>query len=256
MTEFNHDKGKYLQIDSAEIYYEEIGNSKNQPLVFLHGGFGNIEDFNGIIPLLEKEYRIIGVDSRGQGKSTLGNEKLTYQRLENDFFEIIAKLKLENPIIIGFSDGGITALRLASSGEINIDKLIAIGSSGSLKALEKTKDILGGITAKIWKENYPETYERYQGTNPKPDFDKLTESIVQMWVDETETGRPDKKIKNIKCPTLIMRGDKDPLMRKETAFEISEKINGADLANIPFAGHEVYKEQKEIVMRIINQFLK
>jgi pimeloyl-ACP methyl ester carboxylesterase len=72
--EFKHKSETTFKIDSANIYYEEIGNPLKQPLIFLHGGFGNIEDFNGIIPLLEKEYLIIGMDSRGQGKSTLGDK--------------------------------------------------------------------------------------------------------------------------------------------------------------------------------------
>ena len=77
-----------------------------------------------------------------------------------------------------------------------------------------------------------------------------------MWVNETNTGRPNEKVENIKCPTLIVRGDKDHLMSKSSAFELSEKINDANLANIPFCGHEVYVEQKEILVNLVNQFLK
>lgn len=256
MKHFNHKAGKHFQIDSAKNYCEETGNPQKQPLIFLHGGFGNIEDFNEIIPLLDKEYRIIGIDSRGQGKSTLGNEKLTYERLEKDIHGIITELNLDNPIVVGFSDGGIAALRLAGNNRINIDKLIVIGSTWHSKSLESTKDILGGITAEIWKKKFPKTYEMYQKLNPEPNFDKLSESIVQMWVNETNTGRPNEKVENIKCPTLIVRGDKDHLMSKNSAFELSEKINAANLANIPFCGHEVYVEQKEILMNLINQFLK
>jgi len=68
---FTHISHTFVKINSAKIYYEEIGNPLKQPLIFLHGGFGNIEDFNAIIPLLENEYRIIGIDSRGQVKSGL-----------------------------------------------------------------------------------------------------------------------------------------------------------------------------------------
>ena len=256
MIQFNHEKGNYLQIDSAKIYYEEIGNSQKQPLIFLHGGFGNIEDFNEVIQLLDKEYRIIGIDSRGQGKSTLGIEKLNYERLEKDILEIIMKLNLENLIIVGFSDGGITALRLLSNNKINIDKLIVIGSTWHSKSLENTKSILGGITAEIWKEKFSKTYKKYQKLNPESDFDKLAESIVQMWIDETNTGRPNEKVENIKCSTLIVRGDKDHLMSNSSALELSEKIYDGNLANIPFCGHEVYVEQKEILMNMVNQFLK
>lgn len=149
MKKFNHSRGKHLEIDSAKIYYEEIVNINKQPLVFLHGGYGTMEDFNDIIPLLQNEYRIIGIDSRGQGKSTLGQKGVTYEILEDDCNQIIQSLGLKNPIIIGFSDGGIAALRIAAKKQIDIAKLIVIGSTWYSKSLEKSKDILGGITAKL-----------------------------------------------------------------------------------------------------------
>jgi len=136
MKLFNHKSGEYIDIDSAKIYFEEIGNSKKQPLIFLHGGFGNMEDFNEIIPSIHNEYHIIGIDSRGQGKSTLGNNKLTYERIQKDIQIVLEKLNITNPIIIGFSDGGIAALRLASYNKIKIDKLIIMGSSWHSKSLE------------------------------------------------------------------------------------------------------------------------
>ncbi len=252
---FNHQSKTCIEIDSAKIYYEELENPQKQPLIFLHGGFGNMEDFNGIIPLLKNEYRIIGIDSRGQGKSTLGEKGLTYARLEEDVRIIIEKLNLINSIIIGFSDGGIVGLRLASAKEISIEKLIVIGSTWHSKSLENSKHILGGITANSWKEKFPKTFEIYQRINPTSDFDKLTETIIPMWIDETESGQPNEKVEKITCPTLIVQGDKDFLVEKRHTLELSEKINDSNLANIPFCGHEVYVDQPELLMNIINQFL-
>ena len=72
MRNFDHISGKYFKIDDSEIYCEVIGDEKNPALLFLHGGLGNIEDFNDIISELPDQFRIIGIDSRGHGKSTLG----------------------------------------------------------------------------------------------------------------------------------------------------------------------------------------
>lgn len=255
MTKFNHIRGKFYEIDAAEIYFEEIGNPDGQPIVFLHGGFGNIEDFNGIIPLLKGQYRIIGVDSRGQGKSTLGESELTYSRLEIDVEHILKHLNLNNPIIIGFSDGGITALRIACSKKIKVKQLIVIGASWHSKDLEESKVFLESITPKKWKEKFPETYENYQRLNPSPDFNKITENIVNMWIDEESTGHPNECVENIDCPTLIVRGDKDHLCSLQSSCELKEKVKDSDFANVPFCGHEVYAEKPKLLMNIINEFL-
>jgi pimeloyl-ACP methyl ester carboxylesterase len=253
---FEHKSNSFINIDSAKIYYETLGDPQKQPLVLLHGGFGNIEDFNDILPLLEKEYRIIGIDSRGQGKSTLGVEKLSYARIEKDVETIIHRLKLENPVILGFSDGGIAALRLAASKNVVIDKLIVIGTEWHSKSLEESKGFLSAITAESWKNKFPETYEAYQRLNLEPDFDKLTSAMVQMWTDESTTGFPNERVQQITCSTLIVRGDNDHLVSRQSAFELAEIINKSHLANIPFCSHEVIAEKPKMIADIINSFLK
>ena len=72
MKNFAHNSGQYLQVDGAKIYYEISGKQDSPALLFLHGGFGNIEDFNAILPDLDKEFQIIGIDSRGESVSVVG----------------------------------------------------------------------------------------------------------------------------------------------------------------------------------------
>ena len=138
---FNHKTGKYIEVDSAEIYYEEIENVGKPTLLFLHGGFGNIEDFNSIVPMFTSDYHIVGIDSRGHGKSTLGTGKLTYKRLQFDVEAIVNHLQLKDIHIIGFSDGGIIAYRLAAANGIPIRKIITIGATWSLSDAELTGKI-------------------------------------------------------------------------------------------------------------------
>ncbi|MCL4321264.1 MAG: hypothetical protein M0016_07380 [Deltaproteobacteria bacterium] len=49
MRNFDHNSGDTLDIDGARIYYEVAGNENSPALLVLHGGFGNMEDFNTII---------------------------------------------------------------------------------------------------------------------------------------------------------------------------------------------------------------
>ncbi|MEP7110227.1 MAG: hypothetical protein ABI760_19685 [Ferruginibacter sp.] len=46
MKNFDHISGKYLNTDSARIYFEVIGNEDLPALLVLHGSFGSIEDFD------------------------------------------------------------------------------------------------------------------------------------------------------------------------------------------------------------------
>jgi pimeloyl-ACP methyl ester carboxylesterase len=105
MPSFNHNSGQHFHVAGANIYYETAGDKNKPVMLLLHGGFGNIEDFNDLLPALAGKFYLIGVDSRGQGKSTLGNEKLTYERIQLDLEALIPFLKIDKLSILGFSDG-------------------------------------------------------------------------------------------------------------------------------------------------------
>ena len=256
MKTFDHHSGKHLEIDGASIYYEETGDKNASVLLLLHGGFGNLEDFNPILPDLTKTFRVIGMDSRGQGKSTLGSHPLTYERLQKDVERVLEHLNIDALSIIGFSDGGITAYRLASLTSLNIDKLVTIGSRWHLKNTEATRDIFLKITGESWREKFPDMYDDYQSLNPEPDFDFLTHSLIDMWLDSASSGYPNEAVKNISSSLLIVHGDNDHLISKEAVVELSELVKGSSLFNIPFAGHDAFVSQKEIFMLGLNEFLE
>src|SRR5690348_3360611 len=60
----------WLRVSSEhEIYYEESGNPKGKPVVFLHGGPGGGTDPKMRQFFNPKKYRIVLFDQRGCGKS-------------------------------------------------------------------------------------------------------------------------------------------------------------------------------------------
>lgn len=253
MKLFNHRDGNTLTIDTAKIYFEETGNAEKPVLLLLHAGFGNIEDFNSIIPKLKGEYRIIGIDSRGQGKSTIGNKKLTYKLLQNDVEQVLKHLNIIELNIIGFSDGGIVAYRLATSSNLKIDKLITIGSRWHESNVDETKSVLSAVDANKWREKFPDMVSAYETQNPEPDFTKLSSELVNMWLNKESY--PNEEVKNIKADTLIIRGDKDHLVKRKFVFEIAGLIENSNLSNIPFAGHAMHIDQPEIFILTMNEFL-
>ena len=253
MKTFDHISGKHFPTDGAKIYYEETGESNKPILLFLHGGFGNIEDFNTIIPHLKKEFRIVGVDSRGQGKSTLGHGDLSYELIQNDVEHLLKYLEINELSVIGFSDGGIIAYRLASFSGLKINKLITIGSRWHKSNMLDTKEILYSVTPQKWRDKFPGMIQAYEKINPEPDFNKLAGAIVKMWLNEKSY--PDENVKNIKADTLIIRGDKDHLLKRKHAFDVSELIKNSNLANIAFAGHAVHVDDPEVLIQTINKFL-
>src|SRR5215475_14163866 len=222
MKILDHNSGCHIDIDGAKIYYEIAGGENDPVLLFLHGGFGSLEDGNSFLTRLQGSFRIIGIDSQGQGSSTLGQQNLSYERLQKNVEQILARLDIDTLSVIGFSDGGIVGYRLASLSGLNIRKLVTIGSRWSYKNVEATKDILGRVTAESWRRRFPDNYDKYCKLNPEPDFDRLVPAVVGMWLDSGSSGYPNEAVKNITCPVLIVRGDNDHLIPRKAVFELSE----------------------------------
>jgi pimeloyl-ACP methyl ester carboxylesterase len=254
--EFNHKSGTYLEVDGASIYYEEIKNAGKPTLLFLHGGFGNIEDFNPILQMFINDYHIIGIDSRGHGKSTLGANKLTYKRLQLDIEAVIDHLQLKDINIIGFSDGGIIAYWLAAENRISIQKIVTIGATWSLSDAELVEKILmTGITLEDCRNYFKQSFDFLQQHNPLSDFDKFAKCVFEMWTDKTKDGYPQENVENISVPTLIVRGNDDDALPLESAVELTKKIKNSLLFNIPFAPHDAHIKYPQIFEVITKEFL-
>ena len=110
----NENVGKYITINGAKIYYEEYG--KGEPLLLIHGNSGSIKSMENQIDYFKNKYRVIVADNRGQGKSELKTDSLTYVQITKDWNGIVNYLKLDSINIVGWSDGGIIGLKMGISG--------------------------------------------------------------------------------------------------------------------------------------------
>jgi pimeloyl-ACP methyl ester carboxylesterase len=256
MKGFNHSAGRsFTTAGGAQVYFEESGDPAGEPMLLLHGGFGNLEEFNPVVVELQKSYRLIAMDSRGQGRSTLGREPLTYKALQQDVEALLEKLNLENLSLFGMSDGGIVAYRLAAFTRLKVEKLITISSRWSGQNALDTAGQMHGVPAAAWRAQFPERVAKYESLNEEADFEKLTAALEHMWMDQTETGSPNEAIAAIKCPPLICKGDADPIIKRQFVVDAANRISNSQLAIIPAASHLIYPEQKEVLLQLVNGFL-
>ncbi len=201
----------------------------------LEGNDGIISDFYNQIPFLSKHFRVIAVDSRGQGKSLdYSKSNYGYEKFSDDLFQIVKELKLQKVNIVGWSDGGITGLIFNSKNPNLVNKLVTIGAN----------------------------------TNPEGVKDELIRSIKDRYdisTDEKEKRRLNlminypnitmEDLKKIKNPVLVVAGDNDVIKKENTTF-IAEMIDEAQLEIIENSTHNVPFDQPEILNKKMLDFLK
>lgn len=115
--------GKFEYIQEVWLHYweykpENYSATTHKTVVMIHGLSGSLNDYlysHTLMAELKKKYRIILIDRPGAGYSYITNEK-TYT-LENQIDivkELLDKLKVANPIIVGHSLGGALVLNFAA----------------------------------------------------------------------------------------------------------------------------------------------
>ena len=225
--------GKYIDINDAKIYYEEYG--QGEPLIFLHGNNGSIEDFYQQIPFFAKHYRVIVLDTRGQGRSTdLTNTPYTYEEFANDLFQVIQKLNLKKVNLVGWSDGGNTALIFNAQHSELINKIITIGAV--LNPNGVSQELIENLKSLVNKSS--------ENTNLR---------LIELMLNEPNITR--SELNKIQNPVLVIAGEKDEVKESHTK-EIQQNISKAELLIIPNSTHYVPFEQPKTLNDAILKFLR
>jgi pimeloyl-ACP methyl ester carboxylesterase len=248
--------GKAIAVANMALYVSETGNRDGEPIVLLHGGLGSRIDFEPLAAHLAADYRLIAVDSRGHGRSPLGGPvTLSYRQLAEDVAAVLNQLGLRKAGIIGHSDGGIVALRLAASGLSQPRFVIAVGAHWQLTDDDPTRDTYRDISVEEWRGMFAAQVERYERENPAPDFAHLFEQTRAMWLGTGPDAYPGDTVRDITTPLLVVHGDEDFLVSRAQAFELAERVAGARLLNLPFASHTVLEESPAEVVPAIKGFI-
>jgi proline iminopeptidase len=117
-------------VDGHQIYFEESGNIKGIPVVFLHGGPGSGSSENHRRYFDPVKYRIINFDQRGCNRSIPNGltENNTSQHLIADIESIREQLNIDTWVIFGGSWGATLGLLYAQAFPEKVCGMILRGS--------------------------------------------------------------------------------------------------------------------------------
>ncbi len=236
----NEKAGKYATINGNKIYYEEYG--EGEPLLLLHGALESIRNYEKQIPALSKSFRVIAVDTRGHGKSTADTTRLTYELYADDTYKLLNELKLDSVNILGWSDGGITGLILAMRHPEKVKKLAAMGAN----LYPDTTALYGWLIDTV--QNQIKVIE----AEHKPGSDFVLR-VNRCMLEEPHIDP--SALKTIKCPVLVMAGERDVIKEAHTRL-IAASIPGAELVILKDASHWAPSEMPDEFNKQVEAFLK
>ncbi len=106
-----------------ELNYKKLG--QGQPLIILHGLFGSLDNWMTLAKRFAEDFEVYIVDARNHGQSPHTDE-FGYELMAQDLKNFIRQHDISNPIILGHSMGGKTAMLFALENPDLLQKLIVV----------------------------------------------------------------------------------------------------------------------------------
>ncbi len=213
----------FAKINGIDIHYEIEGEGR--PIILLHGNGEDMSIFDVAVEELRDFFAVVRVDSRGHGLSSPA-DALHYRDMAEDIHCLIKELDLENPVLYGYSDGGIIGLILASEHPDDLLRLAVSGANSDPSTVE-------------WTEEELESLDK---TDPK----------IRLMLEEPHISEFD--LASIKVPTLVIAGEFDSIKRSDTEF-ISAEIPYGHMYIVPDADHGSYVVNSPILPRILKDWI-
>lgn len=253
--------GRYAAVNGLRMYYEIHGSGR--PLVLIHGGGSTIEStFGRILPELAKTHQVIALELQAHGHTLDIDRPLSFEQDADDVAALLKQLHIENADIMGFSNGGTTALQIAIRHRELVNKLVL--ASATYKRDGLPPGFFEGFQHASLEKTMPQPLkDAYLKANPDPKglqamFDR---DVARMTAFQDISAA---EIKGIQAPTLVISGDAD-VVRPEHTLELSRTLPHAKLVILP-GGHGEYigeicaadknSKMPAMVTAMIEEFLK
>lgn len=225
------DENGFAPVNDIKMYYAIFNKNGSNPVILLHGGLVSSDYWSFQVPMLAKRHKVIVVDSRGHGRSSMSHQPLSYELMASDVLSLMDYLKLNRTSIVGWSDGGIIGLLLAMQRPDRVEKLFTYGSNYNRSGY-KTESQDSVMAARFMSR----VQENYRRLSPTPEgFSDLRAALGKMYAIE-----PDLKVEELKAiqaPTVIACGEYEQFIKREQFEELTRLVPNAKLVVIPNVGH-------------------
>ena len=272
--------------DGARIHFRDEGRPDNPVIVLLHGFNGSLFNFERLVPLLAKDFRLISIDLPGFGLTgAIPSANYTTESFMDTVTSLTNQLGIEKFLIAGNSMGGGVAWRYTLEHPAKVEGLILLASSGvgskeDVKKFEERennppivwklmnstlfKKFLNYYTPKFFateglkRSVYDQKFADADHANQFHDLVLLQGSrnaILSMTMGGRRQMYGPESLSKITSPTLVIHGEEDNIIGFERSSVFKENIDNAEIKIYPEIGHlPMYEDPVRTANDIIKFF--
>jgi len=232
-------------------------SSHPERLLLIHGFAGTpSSDFAEQLPAWRCAYHVLAPHLHGYGKSTPRQSYTPnyYREDVADLSALLDALELERVAVVGFSDGAIVSLLLASLHPTRVAAVAALGAQPAINAQN-----VAGIRSWLLENPLSEEWQRQLAElHGEPYWRSLPAMYVAVQEALVAHGGvliSDAELAAIVCPTLIMHGIRDRIVPVEYAHALHAKILSSRL-HLFDAGHPAHLRYPAEYTALVLEFLR
>jgi pimeloyl-ACP methyl ester carboxylesterase len=249
--------GRILRLQGGELEIVDRGPRDGSPIVLVHCFSCAINWWNRMMPMLERDHRVIAVDLLGHGGSEKPTSGYTIPHQADLIAEAMNRLDVRDAVVVGHSLGGSVVTGLAERSPQLVRKVMIIDTAPSHRG-----DSLG-LVAKLgfapvigeffWRVKPDFAIEKGLRVAFAPGFDvpnEFVEDVSRMTFssyDDSPTGSGDysneesldQRMKETGKPLLVIMGAEEQIVDDpaERLAEYRATVPGARTKLIANAGH-------------------
>ena len=243
---------------SLEYEWLDAARAGGPTLVFLHEGLGSVRQWRDFPLQVVKATgcRALLYSRYGYGQSDVLQEpRRTVQFMHDEALfalpELIKKLDLQEPILVGHSDGASIALIHAGAGHA-VRGVVAMAphvfiEPVCLTSIQKAKETFEG-------SDLPAKLGRYHR-----DARKTFYGWADVWLDPQFKGWDirDDYLPKVRCPVLAIQGHDDEYGTMAQLDEIGRRVAGScELLKLQRCGHSPFRDQAEKTLAALTEFIR
>jgi pimeloyl-ACP methyl ester carboxylesterase len=270
-----------IDLHGEPYFYRAAG--RGSLILLLHGMAGSSATWDPVIPRLSGYHRVIAPDLLGHGKSAKPRGDYSIGAYANLIRDLLAALGEERATVVGHSLGGGIAMQFAYQYPELTERLVLVSSGGLgrevhpvLRAaalpgadlvlpwvsVAAARSIAAAIKA-FGRIGFRESADLAEAWKS---FSSLEEASARRAFLHTVRGLVDLSGQRViateklylaaNVPTMIVWGDRDPLIPVEHGYRTHEAIAGSRLEIFPGAGHFPYLDDPERFAAILLDFIR
>lgn len=248
----------YQIIEDGNFRYIETGAHKEN-LLLLHGLFGALSNFQGIINYFSKEYNVI---VPMLPIFELPIRKVSVSGLVDHVSAFVEYKNYEKVHVLGNSLGGHIALLYVLAHPEKVSSVILTGSSGLFESA------MGSSFPKRGDYNFIKTKTQATFYNPEVATKELIDEVYDIVNDRNKAIRIiataksavrhnlGDKLHQVKAPALLIWGEDDTVTPPFVGEKFNELIENSELIFVPKCGHAPMMEYPAIFNNHLEGFLQ